>query len=150
MWPRRTKTRLFAEVSRLWKASGGAAAAEFAIIGPILFLFVFGLYEVGRMFWIQNAIQFAAEETERYFIAHFTNTVAGCTSGALLTTFNSNLAGISSSDPNLLVVFTPVAVTPSVTPVKSCQILATYSFPSIYSVILPAGYKLVGEAQSPF
>ena len=40
----------------------GASAVEFAVVAPIMFLFVFGLIEVGRMLMVQQALTNAARE----------------------------------------------------------------------------------------
>ena len=38
---------------------------EFAVVAPILFLFVFGLIEIGRMMMVQQALTNAAREGSR-------------------------------------------------------------------------------------
>lgn len=50
----RTPFRAFA------RDSSGAQAVEFAIIAPILFAFIFGIFEVGRLMYEQNRISAAA------------------------------------------------------------------------------------------
>jgi Flp pilus assembly protein TadG len=40
-----------------WRASGGAAAVEFAaVLGPLLLL-IFGVFEYGRLLWVREALQ---------------------------------------------------------------------------------------------
>jgi Flp pilus assembly protein TadG len=44
-------------ISGLWRASGGAAAVEFAaVLGPFLLL-IFGVFEFGRLLWVREALQ---------------------------------------------------------------------------------------------
>ena len=43
----------------------GVSTVEFAVVAPILFLFVFGLIEVGRMMMVQQALTNAAREGSR-------------------------------------------------------------------------------------
>lgn len=45
------------QMRRLWRASGGAAAVEFAfVLGPLMLL-VFGIFEFGRLLWVREALQ---------------------------------------------------------------------------------------------
>jgi len=39
---------------------GGAQAVEFAIIAPVLFAFIFGVFEIGRLTYEQNRVAAAA------------------------------------------------------------------------------------------
>jgi Flp pilus assembly protein TadG len=43
----------------------GVSAVEFAVVAPVMFLFVFGLIEVGRMMMVQQALTNAAREGSR-------------------------------------------------------------------------------------
>lgn len=44
----------------LFHSRDGAAAVEFAIIAPVLFAFMFGVFEVGRVMYEQNRVAAAA------------------------------------------------------------------------------------------
>lgn len=44
----------------------GSAAAEFALIIPLMLLVVFGFYEAGRMYWSYNVVQASARDAARY------------------------------------------------------------------------------------
>ena len=50
---------------RLFGNCEGGAAAEFALLIPFILLLIYGIYEFGRLYWIQNTLQFAAEQTGR-------------------------------------------------------------------------------------
>jgi Flp pilus assembly protein TadG len=54
----------------------GAMAVEFAIVAPVMFLLLFGLFEFTRMVWIQQAVANAAREA--------------CREAVLVTTTNKN------------------------------------------------------------
>ena len=44
----------------------GSAAAEFALILPLLTMLLFGFYEAGRMYWNYNIVQSSARDAARY------------------------------------------------------------------------------------
>ncbi|WP_265518019.1 TadE/TadG family type IV pilus assembly protein [Nitratireductor luteus] len=47
------------------KANDGTSALEFAIIAPVLFLFLFGIIEISRMFWTDHVLNETAIRTAR-------------------------------------------------------------------------------------
>jgi Flp pilus assembly protein TadG len=49
----------------LAKARDGVEAIEFAIVLPVMCLFLLGCIEFGRLYWIQSQLQFAAESAAR-------------------------------------------------------------------------------------
>jgi Flp pilus assembly protein TadG len=53
-------------VSGRRRRSGGQALAEFALAIPIFVLLVFGLIDIGRLVYVNNAISQAAREGARY------------------------------------------------------------------------------------
>jgi Flp pilus assembly protein TadG len=44
----------------------GTVAIEFAIVGLIFFALLLGSIELGRVMWMRNSVQFAAEEAARW------------------------------------------------------------------------------------
>ena len=48
------------------KDTRGALAIEFAIAAPIFLIFVMGLIDFGRLFWIKSSMQYAVEQTARH------------------------------------------------------------------------------------
>jgi len=80
-------------LKRLWRETRGASAVEFAMLAPALFLMVFGLYDFGRLFWIQNALEFATEQAGRYAIANYSATTSSIQSNC--NTALSGLTGLS-------------------------------------------------------
>lgn len=50
---------------RHWRANGGSAAIEFAMVAPVLFLFLFGIIETGVIFFGTAMLQNATDDTAR-------------------------------------------------------------------------------------
>jgi Flp pilus assembly protein TadG len=48
----------------------GAHLVEFAFVAPIFFLFLFGIFEYGRMLFVRQVMQAAAREGARYAVVH--------------------------------------------------------------------------------
>jgi Flp pilus assembly protein TadG len=57
----------------------GQAAVEFAMIIPVLLLLIIGIFEFGRAYWIQNTLQYAAEQTARCVLGKSTYSSTGTT-----------------------------------------------------------------------
>jgi Flp pilus assembly protein TadG len=72
-------------MSRLlaWRRSRsrGQALVEFAIVVPVLFLMILGVFEVGRLVFYYHTINHATREGARYAIVHGENAFDGCPSG---------------------------------------------------------------------
>ncbi|HLZ05400.1 MAG TPA: TadE/TadG family type IV pilus assembly protein [Bradyrhizobium sp.] len=56
----------------LWRDEQGASALEFALTAPVFFLFLFGIIELGLMFWTQIGLQHGAEMAARCATIHTT------------------------------------------------------------------------------
>src|SRR6266849_1514412 len=50
---------------RLAWARDGVEAIEFAVVLPVMVLFLLGCIEFGRLYWVQSELQFAAEAAAR-------------------------------------------------------------------------------------
>jgi hypothetical protein len=51
----------------LWRDRRGGAAIEFAFVAPFLFTLVLGSVDLGRMFYVGQGLQYAAEQGARYY-----------------------------------------------------------------------------------
>lgn len=51
---------------RLWKSNYGAVGAEFAVVVPLLLMFIFGIIDVGRLMWTWNRAEKATQMGVRY------------------------------------------------------------------------------------
>lgn len=56
-------------IARLTRDNRGASAAEFALVLPLLLIFLLGLVDVGRMMWTWNRIEKATQMGVRYAVA---------------------------------------------------------------------------------
>jgi len=61
---------VFRALRRIPAARDGSAALEFALVFPVVALFLIGTIEFGRLFWQRNSLEHAVEETGRYAMAH--------------------------------------------------------------------------------
>lgn len=77
----------------------GVTAVEFALVVPVLLLVVFAITEFGRMFWIQNSIQFAVEEAGRYAMVNTSATESQLQTYAQGKIFGMSTSGITFSAP---------------------------------------------------
>ena len=69
----------FSVVSNLIRgrqAVSGGTAIEFAFAAPVLFLFIFGVIEFGRVMFTQGVLQYALYEASRYAAVHYADPVA--------------------------------------------------------------------------
>ena len=60
-----TTLRLLRALGALAGNRSGTAAIELAFTGPALVLFIVGICEVGRMLWLQNALDYSVAEAAR-------------------------------------------------------------------------------------
>ena len=93
--PRRLRPR--------WQSERGNELVELSLVGPLLFMLVFGIMEVGRAIWIYDTVAHLAREGARYAIvrggesgraastadvdAHLQSLAAGMTGLAVTTTW---------------------------------------------------------------
>ncbi len=75
---------------RLARDEGGGPAIEFAIVGPVVLLALFGCIEFGRVFWIRNTLEYAVEEAARYATLN-----KSATQSDIQTKVRSNVLGIN-------------------------------------------------------
>lgn len=59
-----------AALGRFVTAKGGTAAVSFALIAPVLVLFVYGIIEFGRILYTQGALNYTVQETTRWAVVN--------------------------------------------------------------------------------
>ena len=101
---------------RLWTDRSGAAALEFGLLLPVFVPLMFGLIQVGQLFWTQTALQHAVEMAAR--CATINSTACGSTS---LTQTYATTQAYGLTFPNGTFTATTAAC--------GNQVSATYSFP---------------------
>lgn len=122
----------------------GAAAIEFAIASTALMLLVFGITELGRMLWIQQALQGAAAETARCLAigsVQCPNGGAYAASAAAdrgVSDVDSTMVAVTDSDPcgnsagnftKVVIAYPYASVVPSFVPAPVGGLTATGCFP---------------------
>ncbi len=104
----------------------GATAVEFALVAPLFLSMTLGLMEMGRAMWIKASLQYACEETARYYIVN--NSASATTLKAQAQTFLSDTGVTVATNP-----FT-ASVDTSTTP-DTMTITATYTFTALVPFI---------------
>ena len=74
----------------------GGVALEFAFALPVLLLFIFGVFELGRALWTQTTLEYAVEEAARYAIVRDSVTTQQIDDFA-----RTRLSGLSTTNPPL-------------------------------------------------
>ena len=108
---------------RLWAAvradRQGGAAIEFAIVCPVLVAILFGIIEMGRMFYIRQSLEYATEEAARYYAIN-----PSLDTGSIDTALRSAMAGGMGSDVSIV-----YGAAPSCGTGATCTLItATYNF----------------------
>lgn len=150
-------TNLF--LSSFRSDAAGAAAAEFAIIVPLLLLLIVGIYAFGRLYWTQNALQYAADQLARCVMVESTGGTAVPISGTgVPCSLAGNLGGLGT---NNVVVAENVLVSPcsASATLGSCQLIKlTYNYslnPALAVLMglfgggLAPSLTLTGQAEAP-
>lgn len=76
----------------------GTAAIEFALLAPVVIFGLVGTVELGRVFWIRAALQYAAEETARQAMI-----IGGGDENALISFGKSRLMALSEDQVTIAV-----------------------------------------------
>jgi Flp pilus assembly protein TadG len=70
MWQRvstagRRRVGMAAALRRFARDNAGNQAVEFALLAPVLLMFIFGIAEGGRLLWTLNALHYSVQEAAR-------------------------------------------------------------------------------------
>ena len=86
-----TYSRLMQLVWALVRSRSGHAAVEFAFIAPAMLMFIFGIMEVGRVMWLQNALDYSVVEAARCI----SNSPTTCSSASQTQSFAASQSGVA-------------------------------------------------------
>jgi Flp pilus assembly protein TadG len=78
------------------RCEAASAVVEFGIVGPLVLMILLGVIEFGRLHWVRNSMEYAAEQTARWAIV---NTTA--TDDQLKAHAKAQLGSISASAPEV-------------------------------------------------
>lgn len=84
-----THPTLMQLVRSLVKSRSGHAAVELAFIAPAMLMFIFGIMEVGRVMWLQNALDYAVVGAARCM----SNSPYRCSSASATQSVAADLSG---------------------------------------------------------
>ena len=104
------------------RGSSGSVAVEFALLLPVYILFILGIIEFGRMIWIRNTMEFAAETAARY------GAVTGATEAQIEAYALTQLTGMDS----LTISFTGTTVAGNIV-----TVVGTHDFTTIIADYVP-------------
>jgi Flp pilus assembly protein TadG len=125
----------------LWADDRGAAAIEFAIVGPLLFALLLGIVEMGRMFYVRESLEYATEQAARYYMV----TPAAAQSD-VTNALQTAMAG--GMGPSVVVAYSDTASCNGNTSVTCTTITATYTFVSVASFLNLGNPVLKATAQA--
>lgn len=70
----------------------GAAAVEFGLVLPFLVALIYGVIELGRLFWAVGVLNFAVEQAARCAVV---NSATTCASSAATKSYAAGYAGLA-------------------------------------------------------
>jgi Flp pilus assembly protein TadG len=119
----------------------GGAVLEFAILAPVLFSLLLGIVEMGRMFYVRQALEYATEEAARYYMLN-----PSSASGTITTYLQGKMAGGMGSD--ISVIYADTASCNGNSSVTCTTITASYTFTSMAAILGLGDSLLRAKAQS--
>lgn len=78
-------------VRALISCKKGAAAAEMALVTPLLIIIMFGIFEAGNFFWNQHIVSTAVRDGARFAARNPLSEFAGCVPSASVVTATRNV-----------------------------------------------------------
>jgi Flp pilus assembly protein TadG len=107
----------------------GSTAVEFALVSVAFLSTIFGIFEVGRVYWTYNTMQYAVEQTARYYLVNTSST------NSQLTTYAQGQMGSNINTGPLTI---SVAKT-TTAGVNQVTITGTYTYAAIVP-LLPSSW----------
>jgi Flp pilus assembly protein TadG len=130
------------QLLRKWRlATAGVAGVEFALVAPVLLLFLFGLVEFGRLSWAHVSLRLAVEQTARYAMTEYTR--ESFSNADFVTWFDNWKTSLESQapdyiygwDPSTIVFTATMEPAASSTDIDYVTIDASYTFNFLLDVI---------------
>jgi Flp pilus assembly protein TadG len=107
---------------------------EFAILGPVFFLMLFGIIEMGRFMWTRHELVNATREGSRYAMVHGAKSSGGVASSADVKTYMlTKSAGLGSS------LGVNVTYAGTAQPGEQVTVASTYTYVPMISYVLNMG-----------
>src|SRR6266481_5819758 len=113
-----TQAKLMQLVRALAKSRSGSTAVQMAFIAPALLMFILGIMEVGRVMWLQNALNYSVVEAARCV----SNSPSTCGSASQTQSFAASQSG-AGFDTTVFTVTT-----------ASCGNKVTASYPVVLDI----------------
>lgn len=96
----------------------GSSIIEFAVLGPVLLTLMLGAVDVGRMFYVRQNLEYAAEEAARYYMLNpssgtsaVTSYLQGKMAGGVGASVNVSYVDTASCNGNSSVTCTMISAT---------------------------------------
>jgi Flp pilus assembly protein TadG len=100
----------------------GATAVEFALLAPVLFMFLMGILEMGLALWMQNSLDYSVAEAARCAANSSTCGAPSSQTSALVTAYAAGVSGAALDSS----VFT---YSHAASPNNACGYQVTASYP---------------------
>ena len=84
-----THANLMQLVRALAKSRSGSTAVQMAFVAPAMLMFILGIMEVGRVMWLQNALNYSVVEAARCI----SNSPSTCGSASQMQSFAASQSG---------------------------------------------------------
>jgi len=84
-----TQAKLLQLVRALAKSRSGSTAVQMAFVAPAMLMFILGIMEVGRVMWLQNALNYSVVEAARCI----SNSPSTCGSASQTQSFAASQSG---------------------------------------------------------
>jgi len=84
-----THANLMQLVRALAKSRSGSTAVQMAFVAPAMLMFILGIMEVGRVMWLQNALNYSVVEAARCI----SNSPSTCGSASQTQSFAASQSG---------------------------------------------------------
>jgi Flp pilus assembly protein TadG len=130
---------------RFWRGTNGAATMEFALVSLLFFTLLFGVIQVGLLFWTQTGLNYATEQAARYYSVQSAAAGADISASTVTTYAATQAPGLNFPTS----AFTAGKAACGQASASNYQVTATYQFNFIPSGLMPASPTLSASACFP-